>query len=155
MTEATTPAENGNGKKPKGKPIRLIVLLVVAAALAAVAYFFFYAPVPEEKEIPKPPTTAVDMGVLVVNLADGTGGRYLRLSVVVEIPEDKLVQDEFKKREHRIRHGFLTTLRHKTSADVRSLDSMDAIRADLLDELNRHLTTGEAQNVFFTEYMVQ
>lgn len=159
VTNGTAPDANKdpNKKKPKGKRKRMLFLLVIlVAALAAAAYYFLvYAADAEEEVVHEPPVQAVDMGTLVVNLADGVGARYLRLSIVVEIPEEKELQLEFKELEHRIRDGFLVTLRQKTAAEVRGPDSVDLLRTELLEEVNRHLTKGQAKEVFFKEYMVQ
>ncbi len=160
MANGTKANQSNGAPAPARKSgLKLVLILFLAAALAAAAYhyFFFYGShlLAGQREPAEPPVKTVDMGNLTVNLADLSGARYLRVHIVIELPEDKDLEAEFAACEHRIRHDVLYKLRQKTASEVRSPEGLDALCSELLEEVNSHLTKGQAKGLFFREYLVQ
>ncbi len=90
----------------------------------------------------------------LVNLADRGGKRYLKITIDLELSDDKMKQ-EIVKRLPQVRNLLLMILPSKTFTDVSTVDGKTSLRDEILTELNGILTTGEVSNLYFTEFVIQ
>jgi flagellar protein FliL len=88
-----------------------------------------------------------------VNLAD-TDPRYLKLTVKVEV-ETAQTKQEVTERTPQIRDAILILLTSKDSQSLRPAAGKLQLRDEILERVNPLLSTGEAKNIYFTEFVVQ
>lgn len=166
-------------KKSRLKTILILVLLVLVLAgggLAAGVLFLglklpFLAgaspadveapaatppPVPEKALPPKPAArpTFVAVPPIVVNLADATGRRFIRLSVSVEVSS---AEGEVAVKENvpKIIDAFQLYLRSQSLESFNSVANLMQVRRDLLARLNRIDPRIEAKAVLFQDLIIQ
>jgi flagellar FliL protein len=90
----------------------------------------------------------------IVNLADKGGKRYLRVSMDLEL-DNKEMEEELQKRLPQVRDSILMILPTKRFEDINSADGKISLRNEMVEELNRFLTTGRISNIYFKEFVVQ
>ncbi len=90
----------------------------------------------------------------VVNLADRGGKRYLKVTIDLEMDNEKM-KEEIEKRLPQVRNTLLMILPSKTFADVSTMDGKTSLRDEILTELNTLLTSGEITNLYFTDFVIQ
>jgi len=115
------------------------------------------APAPEKAQPPKPAAakpTFVAVPPIVVNLTDGGGRRFIRLSVSVEVSS---VEGETAVKENvpKIIDAFQMYLRSQSLESFNSVASLMQVRRDLLGRLNRIDPRIEAKAVLFQDLIIQ
>jgi flagellar FliL protein len=98
------------------------------------------------------PIMALD--TFIVNLADAGGKRFLRVTIDLELNNSEM-QDELKTRLPQVRDAILMILPTKHFDDISSTEGKIALRDELLASLNQFLTTGQINNIYFKEFVVQ
>ncbi len=163
-TPATTPAAAAAPKKGK----KLIVLSAVGVLLlgggGAGAYFMTRrdAGNPEaaaEKAAAK--KAAAPKGVLafepfVVNLTDGGGSRFLRVTVrllVAAEEAEKLSKDEVAMA--RTRSAILELLAHQSSEHLVTAEGKAELKKEILEHADKVLAPAEVDDVLFSDFLVQ
>lgn len=160
--------------KPKKKkwPLILLPVLVILAGSAAGWYFFFRDSSDAE---PTKSVTLVDdkvvyertnakgtvvkcdkleMGDILVNLSGGSG--YLRVGLILEYPQaNKKLAEELKEKEFQLKDVVIAYLRTMTYADVAPADAGEALKQNLLVEINKNLGTGDVVGILWTDFLVQ
>lgn len=99
-------------------------------------------------------TETLNLGSMVINLADPGGNRYVKINTVMEYPKDKKLYEEVKEKEHQISEAVLLTFRSKTVAEIQPLHRLDAVKEELLNSVNGRLEHGKIQQVYFTEFII-
>ena len=94
------------------------------------------------------------LDTFIVNLADAGGKRFLRVTIDLELSNQEM-QDEMKTRMPQVRDAFLMILPTKYFDDISSTEGKIALRDELLASLNGFLTTGQINNIYFKEFVVQ
>lgn len=94
------------------------------------------------------------LDTFIVNLAEETGNRYLRVTMDLEL-SDKSVEPEIKERLPQIRNALLMILPSKRIKDISTSQGKDALRQQIIDAINQLLPKGEVRNVYFTEFVIQ
>lgn len=157
--------EKGGGKK---KLIFLLLLVLLAAAGGGAAYKFLVldkkkAAETKEKqaekiieEIKATENVGVmfDLGTFVVNLADPDIERYLKVSIVLELKDQK-VQQEAQKRLPEMKDAITTLLLTKRSSDIRTPEGIEFLKEEIAKRVNAILPLGGVKNVYFTEFIIQ
>jgi len=157
--------EKGGGKK---KLIFLLLLVLLVAAGGGAAYKFLVldkkkAAETKEKqaekiieEIKATENVGVmfDLGTFVVNLADPDIERYLKVSIVLELKDQK-VQQEAQKRLPEIKDAITTLLLTKRSSDIRTPEGIEFLKEEIAKRVNAILPLGGVKNVYFTEFIIQ
>ncbi|SMO56376.1 flagellar FliL protein [Balnearium lithotrophicum] len=155
-------------KGGKGKLIFLILLVLILAAGGGAAYKFLVldkkkAAETKEKqaekiieEIKATENVGVmfDLGTFVVNLADPDIERYLKVSIVLELKDQK-VQQEAQKRLPEIKDAITTLLLTKRSSDLRTPEGIEYLKEEIAKRVNAILPLGGVKNVYFTEFIIQ
>lgn len=98
------------------------------------------------------PIMALD--TFIVNLADAGGKRFLRVTIDLELNNPEM-QEEMKTRMPQVRDAILMILPTKHFDDISSTEGKMALRDELLASLNQFLTTGQVNNIYFKEFVVQ
>ena len=145
------------GKKPKSLKLYIIlgasVLLLGAAGGGAWFFFLKGKPAP-------PPATAASIGHIykmepfLVNLADPGHPRYLKITIHMESNQEK-PDGEYEKKQPQLRDALLTTLCTRHSKDLMASEGKAALREEIKGKVNQVLVNLKAQNVFFTEFVIQ
>ncbi len=157
--------EKGGGKK---KLIFLLLIVLLVAAGGGAAYKFLVldkkkAAETKEKqaekiieEIKATENVGVmfDLGTFVVNLADPDIERYLKVSIVLELKDQK-VQQEAQKRLPEIKDAITTLLLTKRSSDIRTPEGIEFLKEEIAKRVNAILPLGGVKNVYFTEFIIQ
>jgi len=156
--------EKGGGKK---KLLFLLLLVLIVAVGGGAAYKFLVldkkAAETKEKqaeriieEIKATENVGVmfDLGTFVVNLADPDIERYLKVSIVLELKDQK-VQQEAQKRLPQIKDAITTLLLTKRSSDIRTPEGIEFLKEEIAKRVNAILPLGGVKNVYFTEFIIQ
>jgi len=113
----------------------------------------------------------INTGTKVINLADPTGRKYLRTTVVLEfapegfeyysLPAEEqelyltTFTEELNERMPIINDCITTILSSKTFEDVYTMEGKDILRVELVDALNERMPEHEIIYAYFTEFVVQ
>ncbi len=158
-------AEENRGKKnTKFNQVLMTIIICFAvffAAVFAATLFFINVVLPQREEYTMLYEASnqvkymVPLGEdLVVNLADTTGRRFIRLNLtlVVDTPE---TQEEINRRKPQVRDAVIKIFRTKTVDKIREEEGIFNIRNEIITAINKMLPSGEVLDVFFTEFVYQ
>lgn len=164
----------GGEQKKGGLPIKLIIIIAGALVVIGVGGFLamsMFSSEPEKADADKAkpaveaekkekgasgkPGTVLNLNPFIVNLADASGKRYLKLSLAVDAKDEKL-KTELEARMPVIRDSILLLLTSKTFADISPVAGKIRLRNEILKIINRSLAgSGTVHAVYFTEFVVQ
>jgi len=157
-------AEEKEKKGGKGKLLIFLILgLVLVAGAGAAAYFLLFAkkaPPPEETKPAVPaqeenkPGPFLQLNPFVVNLADPTGRRYLRVKIALELKDDQALT-EANDRIPQINDTIIMVLSSKTVEEVLAPEGKAELRFEIMNKLNQLLGPGKVRGVYFTQFVVQ
>ena len=94
------------------------------------------------------------MELVVVNLFDPTGKRYLQIRLALEL-ENKKLEEEIEHNEPKIKDIIITTLSSKTPEEVLQPGAKELIKNELLHKINSVLGEEIVLNVYITQYIVE
>lgn len=163
-TEETPPETKG--KKSKGKLLFLVaaLLLLLGGGGFGAYTFYFQKPVetvepaesatPEHQNLERLVGTMYPLEPFLVNIDDAEETRFLKTALTLEFDGEE-VQPEIEKRIAQVRDNILLLLSSKGFSDVRTSDGKYILREEILERLNSILVTGQVNNVYFTEFVVQ
>jgi flagellar FliL protein len=143
----------------KAKPIKLYIILGVAVLLLGAAgggaWFFFL----KGKPTPPPAKAATNghiykMEPFLVNLADPGHPRYLKVTLHLESNQEK-PEGEYERRQPQLRDAILTILSSKQCKEITTSEGKSALREEIKGKVNQLLVNLKAQNIFFTEFVIQ
>jgi flagellar protein FliL len=144
-------------KKPKLKLFLMVsVVLVVIAAGAIAGYILLTKADTHKQAAPEKPAVISfwPMEPFVVNIADTSGERYLKIVMQLET-SDPAVVTELEQLKPRIRDSILDLLTPKTYKDLMDLAGKQRLREDVAGRVNNILQRGKVTRVYFTEFVVQ
>jgi flagellar FliL protein len=177
-------AGEGGSEKKKGGMMKLIIiavagLLVLGGGGFAVWKFFLAKPAPppaaegqpkagEEKAAKEADkhgggdkhggdksATMITLEPFIVNLADTTGKRYLKLALAVDV-KDEATKKNLEARMPQVRDSILLLLTSKSFADISPVAGKLKLRNEVLRSINNTLGGGQGVHaVYFTEFVVQ
>jgi flagellar FliL protein len=157
--------------KPK-KFLKLLVVLFILILLisAAIGAVIFLAPgvIPDslkfwgeksagkkEKEPEKKSQGFIySMEPFIVNLADQSRPRYLKIRISIESQEIK-INEEYEKRLPQLRDMILTVLSSKSYGEISDSEGKMKLREEIISKLNRLLRGFQVKTIYFTEFMIQ
>jgi len=112
-----------------------------------------------------------DTGTKIINLAEPSGRRYVRVNIVLEF---KPTNPDYLSMEHEeqshyleefnaeieeqlpiINDSLISKLSSKTFEEVYTSEGKEKIRQEIVTMLNEKITNHEIMNVYFTEFVVQ
>ena len=96
----------------------------------------------------------LDLNTFIVNLADEGGQRFLKTSISVEMTAVEAIE-EATTRMPQIKDYIVTLLPTKKSADILNAEGKQVLRDQLTEGLNRFLTKGKINALYFTDFVIQ
>jgi flagellar FliL protein len=90
----------------------------------------------------------------VVNLADPSGNRYIRLNLAAEVVSPEVIK-ELEAQNPRIRDAMIMLLSSKTYADISSQSGKLRLKNEILDRMNQLLGGPKITRVFLQEFVTQ
>ena len=144
-------------KKPKSLKLFIIIGIgiVLLGAVGGGAWFLFF----KGKPSPPPATAAANghiykMEPFLVNLADPGQPRYLKVTLHIESNQEK-PSEEYEKRQPQLRDAILTILSSRQYREIMTSEGKAALREEIKGKVNQLLVNLKAQNIFFTEFVIQ
>lgn len=152
-------------KKKKGflKWIILAVLLLALAGGGYFAYMKFLAPPADPAEQGAKSEESVEaaeeglmvtLPVMVVNLADPLGRRYLKIGLEVEVINED-AQMELDKYMPKVKDKLILLLSSKTFDQLSTMQAKMDLKNEIVNRLNQILGKNKVLNVYITEMVVQ
>ena len=92
---------------------------------------------------------------IIVNLADTGGGRYLRVTMELELAAEEGAEEEVTKRLAQIKDAMLTILPTKQFDQLTTVEGKNSLRDEIIGELNTVLGKELVKKIFFTEFVIQ
>ncbi|MGJ3523939.1 flagellar basal body-associated FliL family protein [Nitratidesulfovibrio sp. D1] len=170
MAEEAAPPKKKSGKL---KWIILVLLLFVLAGAGGGAYWWFVmrpAAQPAEGspeaakteakadakggEAPGRNAKVAKLPTFLVNLADPTGRRYLKLTMEVEVGSDATAK-ELEGQSAKVRDAVILLLSSKSYADLAPIESKLQLKNEVADRLNQILGGPKVLRVYITEMVIQ
>ncbi len=151
-------------KQGAGSNLALMFVMMLAVFLAGagmvIGYFKFMDPDRKEakageKEQEEVQLSSMELGNMVVNLADPGGNHFLKLTITIEYPQDKKYEELIQEKKHHIIETVLLTLRQKSVDEIRPAGATTQLKHELITAINNRLNEQVVQNIYFTEYIVQ
>lgn len=151
--------QDEQAKPKKSLPVKLILIVVAAVIVigagAGAGYFFFIKKDKPAETAKKPKAVVIwPMEAFVVNIADVSGERYLKLVIQLELSEAEAVP-ELEQIKPRLRDAILDILAAKNLKELMDLAGKQRLREDIAGRVNNALTRGKVSKVYFTEFVVQ
>ncbi len=157
---------------PKKGNLKLIIILALALAVlgggGTFLWFKVIAPAigvvdetdgkegkkekPERMEMTTGPMYPLDS--FIVNLAGEGGKRFLKLTMELEVNDEKL-SEEITASLPKIKDSILILLSSKTFEDIYTVAGKFKLRDEITARINSFLATGHLRNVYFTEFVIQ
>lgn len=94
----------------------------------------------------------IPMETFLVNLSGNRGNKLLKVSMELEVENDKVVE-EIDKRKPQIRDIIIILLSSKTYVQLSSTEGKEFLREEIRDTVNSFLTKGKIKRVLFTEFI--
>ncbi len=158
MAEEQVKEEGGKTGGKKKLILILIPVLLLLIGGGAGAYFFIIHKKKESgKGVPVAPQKLgimYDLGSFLVNLADKNANTYAKVSITLELSNQK-VKEEVVKRLPIIKDAVINLLSSKTYDEIRTPEGKEELRLELIKRINAILVTGGVQNIYFTQFIVQ
>ena len=158
-----TQEEKQGGKK---KLIIILVLLLLIGAGAGAAYKFLVLDKQKEEKEKKAQKVVeeiknvedlgvqFDVGTFIVNLQDKDADRYLKISIVLDVQDEK-IKMELEKRLPQVKDAITTLLFTKSSNQLRTPEGIEELKEEILKRVNAILPIGGVKNVYFTDFVIQ
>jgi len=150
----------GEAPKKKSKTMFFIILGVALLLLGGGGFFAYTTLLAPKPEVKEDPTARPAMGEIfalepfVVNLADPTGKRYLKVKVEIEV-ENLLALEKAAKVAPKLRDSVIFMLTSLSFEEVMTPEGKIRIRDELLERFNQDMRPERVMNIYFTEFVVQ
>lgn len=158
MAEEQVQAQEKKGSKKKLLALLIVILLILLVGGGAGFYFFVFHKKAKNAEIPPVAPQKIgimyNLGSFLVNLADKNANTYAKVSITLELSNQK-VQEEVVKRLPIIKDAVINLLSSKTYDQIRTPEGKEELRLELIKRINAILITGGVQNIYFTQFIVQ
>lgn len=158
MAEEQVKEEVGKSGGKKKLIFILIPVILLLIGGGAGAYFFLTHKKKESTKqmvvAPKKLGVMYDLGSFLVNLADKNANTYAKVSITLELSNEK-VKQEVVKRLPIIKDAVINLLSSKTYNEIRTPEGKEELRLELIKRINAILITGGVQNIYFTQFIVQ
>ena len=162
-TMAHEATEQAKPAKKKGK-LLLILGAVGVLAVGGGAAWWFMRPAPVEAAEEETTEAHAESGggvvsfePFVVNLADEGGGRFLRATVQLVVPDEELAKEitENAVQMVRLRSNLLELLAEQTSDALITAEGKTALKDAIAERAAALLAPHEVSDVLFSDFLVQ
>lgn len=157
---------DAGAEKKSSKKMLLIIIAVVVVLIGGGAAAFFLLrgdppPITETPSqtagVPKPTGSIgpmVEIEPFIINILDDSGTRYLKAAITLELNNPQAIE-ETRQRMPQIRDAILLLVGNKTFGELADLHGKLQLRGELRERLNKILTSGRVEKIYFTEFVVQ
>ncbi len=157
-------------KKSKKSILLIIIVLVVLIALAAGAFLFLKKgssnsskntqTIQSESVINDKNIHIKNLNNIIVNLADPSGDRYLKISLALVMngkakPSSGGESSGDTLEDAAIKNAIITVLSTKTSDNLLTLSGKEELRKQLIKAINKALGEDVVKDIYFTDFIVQ
>ena len=155
-----TTEENGGEKKveKKSKFKKFLISGILVLLIGGTAYFVVGKGVLEsaiknyqERSLQ---VEVVNFNSFVINLNDSGYRRYLKTDLVIEY-RDKKLGEEIAEKNYIIRDSIITFLSSKTAEEISSFEGKEVLKEEMTVKINKDLTQGEIEDLYWTEFVIQ
>lgn len=167
MAQEANELQEKKGSKKKLIIILLLFLLLLGAG-GAVAYKFLVLDKQKEAQEKEKKAEKVvdeikniedigvqfDVGTFIVNLQDKDADRYLKITIVLDVQDEK-IKAELEKRLPQVKDAITTLLFTKSSKELRTAEGIEELKEEILKRVNAILPIGGVKNVYFTDFVIQ
>jgi len=153
-------AETGKKRSPILLIVWIMVGLILLGGLAGGAVWFLKQRAAAEEKKRQTVPQAANIGPIwpmesiIVNLADGGGERYLKVTMQLEVATPEATK-ELDLVKPRIRDTIIDLLSSKTYADLADNMGKQRLRDEIVLRANSILAQGKVTKVYFTEFIIQ
>jgi flagellar FliL protein len=137
----------------------LIIIVVGAVVLVGGVGVFALKSMGGHKKgaVAKGPTSSLELGEFVVNLADANETRYLKASIVLGIDGPVAAKGEGGSSggDPRVRDAIIEVLSSKRFAELSTPAGKDALKKQILAAVNQRMEGSKAVAVYFNEFAMQ
>jgi len=156
-------SDGGSEKKSKKGLLKFILIPVVLAAQAVGAYYVVFNVLlehPSQAIQPQKSKPNLEVGQffeindIVVNPLGSAGRRYLVVEMGLETTTPEVIQ-EAESKEIWIRDAIITLLTNKTAEELLDLSIRKDLKKEILTALNRKLSKGKFERLYFKRYIIQ
>ncbi len=147
----------------KGSKIKFFLIPIVLLVQAGIAYFIVFnvlnsKPVKAEKKIKKKEEKSVgqffEIKDLVINPAGTRGRRFFVVEIGFETHNAQLI-DEAESKRIWIRDSIIDLLTKKDIDQLLDISKRKQIKQEILNAVNKKLTKGKFEKIYFTKYILQ
>jgi len=168
---ANTPAPSGgsNGGSPKLFIILAIINMLVVIGVGGMLYVGAKKKnneagiddvikgesekLKEENKNPEFIGKLVPLESIMVNIAGSRGRKLVKMNMELEVTNTE-VQEEIEKVKPKIRDFIIIITSSKTFAEISTKEGKDALRDEIINQVNLFLTKGQITKVYFTEFIL-
>ncbi|SMC09295.1 flagellar basal body-associated FliL family protein [Nitratiruptor tergarcus] len=167
MAEETKEQQEEKKGGKKKLILILLILLILIGGGGAAAYKFLVLDKKKEEQKEKKAEKVVeeiknvedlgvqfDVGTFIVNLQDKDADRYLKISIVLDVQDEK-IKAELDKRLPQVKDAITTLLFTKSSSELRTAEGIEELKEEILKRVNAILPIGGVKNVYFTDFVIQ
>jgi flagellar protein FliL len=149
-------------KSRRGLLIVLTLVVILLAGGGGGAYWFLFrnagaAQAAEPEPPPPAPTGVIPLEPFVVNLADPTGSRFLRVTLSLVVADEAMAK-EFEEDEvvHlRVRSAILELLAQKQASELVTPEGKAQLKKSIAEGVKHAAHELEVADVLFSEFIVQ
>lgn len=159
-TEPNAAPAAASKKSRTGLLIVLTLVVILLLGGGGGAYWFMFRGAGDaaaaEAE-PPAPTGVIPLDPFVVNLADATGSRFLRVTLSLVVA-DKAIAHEVEEDEVvvlRVRSAILELLAQKQASELVTPDGKAALKKSIAEAVKHTAHELEVADVLFSEFIVQ
>lgn len=95
----------------------------------------------------------VPLETFLVNVSGTRGRKLLKINMELEVSNNE-VAEEIEKVKPKIRDYVIIIASSKTFQEISTREGKDALRNEIMTQINLFLTKGKILNVFFTEWIM-
>ena len=167
MAEEANELQEKKGGKKKLLILLFVLILLIGGGGAAAYKFLVLDKQKEAKEKEKKAEKVVDeikniedmgvqfdVGTFIVNLQDKDADRYLKITIVLDVQDEK-IKAELEKRLPQVKDAITTLLFTKSSKELRTAEGIEELKEEILKRVNAILPIGGVKNVYFTDFVIQ
>lgn len=156
------PEETEDLEKKKSFSFQMIMLIVTLALLAFMIFVYLHQSGMWDKlfasSLQEAKATSSFIYIFeqnfLVNLSDKDILRYLKMTLGVEIP-DQRVAEEIKNKTVEIRDAIITLVSAQTSEDLSTTEGKEKLKLLIADSINSFLNSGKVIKVYFVDFVMQ
>ncbi|HPZ81514.1 flagellar basal body-associated protein FliL [Candidatus Sordicultor fermentans] len=156
------PEETEDLEKKKSFSFQMIMLIVTLALLAFMIFVYLHQSGMWDKLFASSPQEAKATSSFIyifeqnflVNLSDKDILRYLKMTLGVEISDQRVVE-EIKNKTVEIRDAIITLVSAQTSEDLSTTEGKEKLKLLIADSINSFLTSGKVTKVYFVDFVMQ